>query len=108
MTLEELEGGRYILRITPNDDVKAAENIETSVTDRSRLYPECLSCYCIQILLTEASYSCQEKTEHDKSRHNTSQQKKWVSYVASRVDQIYSAAADSQKMTCTPTGGITS
>ena len=70
-------GGKHILRIRPNDDMKAdsaslfrpaesvhvafkaavpTENIETSVTDRSRPYPEFLCCYCIQILLTKPSY----------------------------------------------------
>ena len=36
--------------------VKAAvsmENNETSVADHYRPYPDCLCCYCIQILLTE-------------------------------------------------------
>ena len=47
---------------------KAAVYIETSVTDHTRPYPECLCWYCIQIMLTEPSYSCQEKTQHDKSR----------------------------------------
>ena len=70
-------GGKHILRSRPNDDMKAdsaslfrpaesvhvafkaavpTENIETSVTDRSRPYPEFLCCYCIQILLTKPSY----------------------------------------------------
>ena len=81
----------------PDDDVKAdsaslfrpaesvyvvfkaavsTENIETSVTDRSRPYPGCLCCYSIQILLTEPSYSCQEMTQHDKSRYDTCQNQK--------------------------------
>ena len=50
------------------------ENIEMSVTDHSHPYPDCLYCYCIKILLAEPSYSCQEKMQHDKSRHNTCQQ----------------------------------
>ena len=39
------------------------ENSKTSITDRSRPYPDCLCCYCIQILLTEPSCSCQEKSQ---------------------------------------------
>ena len=46
-------------------------SIATSVTDRSRPYPECLCCYCIHIVLTEPYYSCQENTKHGRSRHNT-------------------------------------
>ena len=42
------------------------KNDETSVTDCSRSYPDGLCCYCIQILLTEPSYSRQENTQHKK------------------------------------------
>ena len=85
-------GGRSTLLITPNDDAKAdrdslfrlpksfcvafkaavsTENRETSVSDRSRPYPDGLCCNCIHILLTEPYFSSQWKTQHDKSRHNT-------------------------------------
>ena len=80
------------MRIMPDDDVKAdsaslfrpaesvyvvfkaavsTENIETSVTDRSRPYPGCLCCYSIQILLTEPSYSCQEMAQRDTTHVKT-------------------------------------
>ena len=66
------------------------ENIETNGTDRYRPYPECLCCYCIKILLTEPSYSCQEKTLHDKSQthvnNNNCHTVVWV--VVSLVGQI--------------------
>ena len=50
-----------------NDDLTADS---ASARSRFRPYPECLCWYCIQILLNEPSYSRQEKTQHEKSRHS--------------------------------------
>ena len=107
------------MRIAPNDDVKAdstalcrpaksvhvafkaavlTENIETSVTNRSRPYPGLplviASKFCSLNHLIRAKKRPNtvnrdtENTQHDKSRHNTCQQQILLSAPASRVGQI--------------------
>ena len=54
--------------------VISTENNKKSITDHSRPYPDSHCCYCIKILITEPSYSCQEKTQHKNMRGFTCKQ----------------------------------